>query len=174
MRKILTVILVAFLVIGGIAFIKTLVSPVQTTEKEEVSNKPDDESFLERDTHREEEFEETDLETDEDYLEEEAVNIDPETSASETEKKQEHSDDFEEDNEDDNLNEETFNGDGRMVRVNTEKVNLRREPNIEGKIIIVVREGDTGILVEEGEDGWSKVDFDGMVGYISRKCIDIE
>lgn len=56
---------------------------------------------------------------------------------------------------------------GKEIEIINSKVNIRREPNREAKILTALPIGTRGILLEEG-DGWSRVRFGDVEGYLGN------
>ena len=61
-------------------------------------------------------------------------------------------------------------GPSNKVKMLTNNMNLRQEANTKSSVLQVVKKGESVNLIEEGSD-WSKVSYNGKIGYISTRFL---
>ena len=57
--------------------------------------------------------------------------------------------------------------------VTTDALRLREEPSTESTILATASEGDTVVVLEEAADGWYKVDYKSVEGYMSADYLTV-
>ena len=53
------------------------------------------------------------------------------------------------------------------------KVNMRREPNTKAGILVRIQPGETVDVLDDSDEKWLKVKYDGEVGYVSADFVEV-
>lgn len=56
----------------------------------------------------------------------------------------------------------------------SKNLNIRETPEADGKIIGKIKKKTSGTVLEEDQNGWTKISYDGIVGYCSSQYIKVE
>lgn len=71
--------------------------------------------------------------------------------------------------------QELANSVGKMVAtINTEALRVRSEPNMEANVYGVFPKGEVVEVLEEGQEGWICVDYEGNDGYVSAEYVVLD
>jgi len=61
----------------------------------------------------------------------------------------------------------------KILSVKTDALRVRREPNTDSEVIVLIANGDELEVVDDSDPNWIEVDYEGETGYVAAEFVDI-